>query len=106
MRIGLLTDMYRPGISGVVNFVVAYKSALEKLREEVHPLTSIEAFSTELPVLGMSVPGVADVIAGGIRGCLTYVIMSSYARAMGSLALLAVSCIGGVLIFDREWALL
>jgi len=39
MRIGLLTDMYRPCISGVVNFVIAYKRALEKLGEEVYVFT-------------------------------------------------------------------
>jgi len=39
MRIGLMTDMYRPTISGVVNFLVAYKRALEDLGEDVYVLT-------------------------------------------------------------------
>jgi 1,2-diacylglycerol 3-alpha-glucosyltransferase len=39
MRVGLLTDMYRPTISGVVNFLVAYKRALEEMGEEPYVLT-------------------------------------------------------------------
>jgi len=52
---------------------------------EVHPLSIIEAFAAGLPVLGLRVPGVEDVIVDGITGRLTYRIMSSYAHAMGSL---------------------
>jgi glycosyltransferase involved in cell wall biosynthesis len=52
---------------------------------EVHPLSIIEAFAAGLPVLGLRVPGVDEVIVDGITGRLTYRIMSSYARAMVSL---------------------
>jgi len=52
---------------------------------EVHPLSIIEAFAAGLPVLGLRVPGVEDVIVEGVTGRLTYSTMSSYARAMVSL---------------------
>ena len=52
---------------------------------EVHPLSIIEAFAAGLPVLGLRVPGVEDVIADGITGRLTYSTISSYSRAMLSL---------------------
>ena len=52
---------------------------------EVHPLSIIEAFAAGLPVLGLRVPGVEDVISDGVTGRLTYRTMSNYARAMVSL---------------------
>jgi glycosyltransferase involved in cell wall biosynthesis len=69
-----------PGLLAASDFLVSASTS------ETHPLTFIEAAAAGLPALGISSPGIADIIVDGETGFLVHDSGEEFARCFVTLA--------------------